>query len=62
MTDLARSALESKGFKDKVLPRQPSRRWGTPEDFAGIAIYLASEASSFHTGQEFTICGGYTVF
>ena len=45
-----------------VLERIPQGRWGTPEDFAGIAIYLASDASSFHTGQEFTICGGYTIF
>lgn len=62
MTDLARPALESEGFVNKVLPRQPGRRWGAPEDFAGIAIYLASDASGFHTGQEITICGGYTVF
>jgi NAD(P)-dependent dehydrogenase (short-subunit alcohol dehydrogenase family) len=62
MTELARPALESEGFINKVLPRQPGRRWGTPEDFAGIAIYLASDASSFHTGQEFTLCGGYTIF
>ncbi len=62
LTDLARPVLESDAFQKKVLPRQPGRRWGTPEDFAGIAVYLASEASSFHTGQEITICGGYTVF
>ena len=62
MTDLARPALESDAFQRKVLPRQPGRRWGAPEDFAGIAVYLASDASSFHTGQEITICGGYTVF
>ena len=62
MTDLAGPVLESEGFRNKVLPRQPGRRWGQPEDFSGIAIYLASDASSFHTGQEFTICGGYTVF
>lgn len=62
MTDLARPVLESEGFQKKVLPRQPGRRWGAPEDFAGIAVYLASDASSFHTGQEITICGGYTIF
>ena len=62
MTDLARPALESEGFIDKVLPRQPGRRWGKPEDFAGIAIYLVSDASGFHTGQEFIICGGYTIY
>lgn len=62
MTDLARPVLESEAFVKRVLPRQPTRRWGAPEDFAGIAVYLASDASGFHTGQEFTICGGYTVF
>ena len=62
MTELAGPVLESEGFQKKVLPRQPTRRWGAPEDFAGIAIYLASDASSFHTGQEIIICGGYTVF
>lgn len=62
LTDLAKPVLESEAFEKKVLPRQPGRRWGTPEDFAGIAVYLASDASSFHTGQEITICGGYTVF
>jgi NAD(P)-dependent dehydrogenase (short-subunit alcohol dehydrogenase family) len=62
MTELARPFLESEAFTKKVLTRQPGRRWGTPEDFAGIAIYLASDASSFHTGQELTVCGGYTVY
>ena len=62
MTDLAAPALNSEGFQKYVLPRMPTGRWGTPEDFAGIAVYLASDASAWHTGQEFTICGGYTVF
>ncbi|MEM8499994.1 MAG: SDR family oxidoreductase [Pseudomonadota bacterium] len=62
MTELAKPALQSEAFTRKVLPRQPGRRWGRPEDFAGIAVYLTSDASSFHTGQELTICGGYTVF
>ncbi|MEQ9662741.1 MAG: SDR family oxidoreductase [Parasphingopyxis sp.] len=62
MTDMARPALESESFKRKVMPRTPVRRWGQPEDFAGIAIYLMSDASSYHTGQEIVICGGYTVF
>ena len=38
------------------------RRWGEPEDFAGIAVYLASDASRFHTGDSFVIDGGYTIF
>jgi NAD(P)-dependent dehydrogenase (short-subunit alcohol dehydrogenase family) len=49
-------------FNEKVLVRVPMRRWGEPEDFAGIAVYLASDASRFHTGDSFVIDGGYTIF
>ena len=49
-------------FEDRVMKRVPVRRWGQPSDFAGIAIYLASEASSYQTGEEFVIDGGYTRF
>jgi len=40
----------------------PARRWGVPEDFGGIAVYLASDASRYHTGDTFVIDGGYVVF
>lgn len=49
-------------FNDKVIGRVPMRRWGDPEDFAGIAVYLASDASRFHTGDSIVIDGGYTIF
>ena len=49
-------------FVDKVGGRVPLRRWGTPEDFAGVAVYLASSASSYHTGDVVTIDGGYHSF
>jgi NAD(P)-dependent dehydrogenase (short-subunit alcohol dehydrogenase family) len=49
-------------FVKKVMPRMPMRRWGTGEDFAGIAVYLASTASSFHTGDAILIDGGYAAF
>jgi NAD(P)-dependent dehydrogenase (short-subunit alcohol dehydrogenase family) len=49
-------------FTDKVISRVPLRRWGDPEDFSGIAVYLASDASRFHTGDSFVIDGGYTIF
>ncbi|MDX2235695.1 MAG: SDR family oxidoreductase, partial [Hyphomonadaceae bacterium] len=61
-TDLAGPALDSKGFQEKVLPRVPVKRWGTKEDFGGIAVYLASDASSFHTGDLIVIDGAYTIF
>ncbi|HYC44392.1 MAG TPA: SDR family NAD(P)-dependent oxidoreductase [Burkholderiales bacterium] len=49
-------------FVEKVLPRVPLRRWGTPEDFGGIAVYLASDASAYHTGDSIVIDGGYTKY
>ncbi|NWG52420.1 MAG: SDR family oxidoreductase [Hydrogenophilaceae bacterium] len=61
-TELAGPALDSKGFQEKVLPRMPVRRWGDPADFGGIAVYLASDASAFHTADLIVIDGGYTAF
>lgn len=49
-------------FVDKVLPRVPMRRWGDPSDFAGIAVYLASDASRYHSGDVITIDGAYHSF
>ncbi len=40
--------------------RTPIPRWGYPEDLAGIAAYLMSDAASFHTGDFITIDGGWT--
>lgn len=49
-------------FNKKAIGRVPMRRWGEGEDFSGIAVYLASDASSFHTGDSLVIDGGYTIF
>ena len=54
--------LENPAVTDRIKARIPLRRWGEPEDWAGIAIYLASPASSFHTGDTFRIDGGYGIF
>ncbi|MEU1526552.1 SDR family oxidoreductase [Nocardia rhamnosiphila] len=54
--------LDNPAVSEKILSRIPLRRWGTPEDWAGIAIYLASPASSFHTGDSFRLDGGFGVF
>ena len=45
-----------------MIPRVPARRWGEPADFGGVAVYLASDASSYHSGDSFIIDGGYTIF
>ncbi|GIS65535.1 MAG: hypothetical protein CM1200mP3_17830 [Chloroflexota bacterium] len=49
-------------FEDRVIKRVPVRRWGKPEDFAGLAVYLTSKASAYQTGEEFFVDGGYTRF
>ena len=54
--------FETEGFQKKVLPRIPARRWGTPEDFGGIAVYFASDASAYHSGDMVIIDGAYANF
>ncbi len=49
-------------FVDNVMRRIPMRRWGAPEDFAAIAIYVMSDASAYHTADTFLIDGGYFTF
>lgn len=61
-TDMTAAAQNSPAFTEKVIPRVPMRRWGEPTDFGGIAVYLASNASAFHTGDTFVVDGGYTIF
>ena len=61
-TAMTSARVGDERFEDRVMKRVPIRRWGTPEDFAGIAVYLASDASSYQTGEEFVVDGGYTRF
>jgi NAD(P)-dependent dehydrogenase (short-subunit alcohol dehydrogenase family) len=61
-TPMTERTLRWDRFVERVLPRVPGRRWGVPEDFGGIAVYLASDASAYHTGDTFVIDGGYSVF
>jgi NAD(P)-dependent dehydrogenase (short-subunit alcohol dehydrogenase family) len=49
-------------FVDNVMKRIPARRWGRPEDFAAIAVYIMSDASAYHTAETFLIDGGYYSF
>lgn len=60
-TDLTRRAREQvPQLHDSVLARTPAKRWGTAEDMAGIAIFLASPASDFVTGTAIPVDGGYS--
>jgi NAD(P)-dependent dehydrogenase (short-subunit alcohol dehydrogenase family) len=60
-TDQSAHLFGTTFFDDKIKPRVPMRRWGVAADFGGIAVYLASDASSFHTGDLFLIDGGYVI-
>jgi 2-deoxy-D-gluconate 3-dehydrogenase len=60
-TDLTRKArVEVEGLHERVLERTPARRWGEAADFAGIAVFLASDASNFITGVAIPVDGGYS--
>jgi 2-deoxy-D-gluconate 3-dehydrogenase len=58
LTTTARSKV--KGLHDSVVNRTPARRWGVPDDLAGIAVFLASSASDFVTGVAIPVDGGYS--
>ena len=47
--------------KDAYRALIPANRWGVPEDVASTAVFLASEAASFITGQNLHVNGGLTV-
>ena len=61
-TNMTANAIGNERFANNVLPRIPMRRWGEGSDFGGIAVYLMSPASSYHTGDTFLIDGGYALF
>jgi 2-deoxy-D-gluconate 3-dehydrogenase len=61
-TDLTKRArVEVNGLHERVLSRTPAARWGAIDDFAGIAVFLASPASGFVTGAAIPIDGGYSI-
>lgn len=45
-------------FNDFIIQRTPASRWGEPEDLAGAAVFLASDASNFVNGQIIYVDGG----
>jgi len=50
----------TKERQTKILSHTPMNRYGKPEELIGVIIWLASEASSFVTGAEITVDGGYS--
>jgi 2-dehydro-3-deoxy-D-gluconate 5-dehydrogenase len=61
-TDLTRRGrTEIAGLHERVLARTPAARWGDIDDFSGIAVFLASQASDFVTGTAIPVDGGYSI-
>lgn len=60
-TDFAKALWENPETYKRSTARAPLRRIGEPEEIAGAAVFLASKAGGFTTGQTFVIDGGATV-
>ena len=61
-TDATAPAMNHPKLSDTIVRRTPARRWGSTADLEGIAVYLASDASRFHTGDSICVDGGYSIF
>jgi NAD(P)-dependent dehydrogenase (short-subunit alcohol dehydrogenase family) len=61
-SEMTAKIMSDEKFVGAVMPRIPMRRFGEPSDFGGIAVYLMSGTSSYHTADCFVIDGGYTAF
>ena len=61
VTEMNRALIDNKDFDTWVRGRTPMRRWGNPDELAGIAVFLASDAASYITGQTIFVDGGMSV-
>lgn len=61
-TEMTEVLQANEKFMSNAIPRIPQRRLGQPKDFAGIAVYLMSSASAYHTADNIVIDGGYSIF
>lgn len=60
-TELNRALLDDHEFNAWVCKRTPAGRWGKPDEIAGLAVFLASKAADYMTGQTLFFDGGMSV-
>jgi 2-deoxy-D-gluconate 3-dehydrogenase len=58
-TDNTQALRDDPDRSKAILDRIPAGRWGAPEDFQGVAVFLASEASSYVNGAIYLVDGGW---
>lgn len=58
-TDNTQALREDPDRSAEILARIPARRWGTPEDLAGAAIFLCSDAATYVNGHALAVDGGW---
>jgi gluconate 5-dehydrogenase len=60
-TEMNRALIDSTEFDAWVKKRTPAGRWGQPDEISGLAVFLASSAANYMTGQMLVIDGGMSV-
>lgn len=60
LTDMTKGSYLDPNARNERLNRMIIKRWGDPSDLIGIVVYLCSCASSYVTGQNFIVDGGWT--
>jgi 2-deoxy-D-gluconate 3-dehydrogenase len=58
-TDNTQALREDSGRYAAILDRIPAGRWGTPDDLAGVAVWLASDAAAYVQGAVIPVDGGW---
>jgi gluconate 5-dehydrogenase len=60
-TEFTAGFLQDEAYIARLNSRVPLGRWGQPRDLAGVAVFLASDAASYITGQQIVVDGGFTI-